>query len=230
MWGMGPLATSVSSTVGEFLGNLDGVFGGTVGSWLADRLGETISLLGIQPADMRLRKPVTVNSQDVLDKGGLEGTGTVRTLVEALPESGSVMGLREGIGHLDGRRVWADDNRGQSGDTRNRHQHSPDRRRLEARGLPEGRNAMSANGAWGARSGQMAVELAVLVPVVLVVALVGVNLMEFMALCARFDRACLDAVVSHGVSPAGEQSQVGAVDEVREALSLAMAARPAWCG
>ena len=68
---------------------------------------------------------------------------------------------------------------------------------------------MSANGAWGARSGQMVVELAVLVPVVLVVALVGVNLMEFMALCARFDRACLDAVVSHGVSPAGEQSQVG---------------------
>lgn len=48
---------------------------------------------------------------------------------------------------------------------------------------------MSANGAWSARSGQMVVELAVLVPVVLVVALVGVNLMEFMALCARFDRA-----------------------------------------
>lgn len=85
--GYGSLATSVSSTVGDFLGNLDGVFGGTVGSWLANRLDETISLLGIQPADMRLRKPVTVNSQDVLDKGGLEGTGTVRTLVEALPES-----------------------------------------------------------------------------------------------------------------------------------------------
>ena len=85
---------------------------------------------------------------------------------------------------------------------------------------------MSANGAWGARSGQMVVELAVLVPVVLVVALVGVNLMEFMALCARFDRACLAAVVSHGVSPAGEQSQVGAVDEVREALSLAMDGSP----
>ena len=85
---------------------------------------------------------------------------------------------------------------------------------------------MSANGAWGARSGQMVVELAVLVPVVLVIALVGVNLMEFMALCARFDRACLDAVVSHGVSPAGEQSQVGAVDEVREALSLAMGGSP----
>ena len=33
-------------------------------------------------------------------------------------------------------------------------------------------------------------------------------------------------MVSHGVSPAGEQSQVGAVDEVREALSLAMGGSP----
>lgn len=104
--GYGSLATSVSSTVGEFLGNLDGVFGGTVGSWLADRLGETISLLGIQPADMRLRKPVTVNSQDVLDKGGLEGTGTVRTLVEALPESGSVMDYARALG------IWTADEYG----------------------------------------------------------------------------------------------------------------------
>lgn len=104
--GYGSLATSVSSTVGDFLGNLDGVFGGTVGSWLANRLDETISLLGIQPADMRLRKPVTVNSQDVLDKGGLEGTGTVRTLVEALPESGSVMDYARTLG------IWAADEYG----------------------------------------------------------------------------------------------------------------------
>lgn len=76
------------------------------------------------------------------------------------------------------------------------------------------------------RSGQMTVELAVLVPVVLVVALVGVNLMEFVALCARFDRASLDAVTSHGVSPAGCQSQVGATEEVREALELAMGSAP----
>lgn len=81
---------------------------------------------------------------------------------------------------------------------------------------------MGVGGVCGARSGQMTVELAVLVPVVLVVALVGVNLMEFVTLCARFDRASLDAVTSHGVSPSGEQSQVGATGEVREALELAM--------
>lgn len=74
------------------------------------------------------------------------------------------------------------------------------------------------------RSGQMTVELSVLVPVVLVIALVLVNLMEFVVCCARFDRASLDAVISQGVSAAGEQTQAAAVEAVRLALSQAMGA------
>lgn len=104
--GYGSLATSVSTNVTDFLGNLDGVFGGSTGSWLADRLGETVSLLGIQPADMSLRKPVLTNSQNVLDKSGLDGTATVRGLVEALPESGSVMDYARALG------IWAADEYG----------------------------------------------------------------------------------------------------------------------
>ncbi|MCH3942361.1 MAG: pilus assembly protein [Atopobiaceae bacterium] len=49
--------------------------------------------------------------------------------------------------------------------------------------------------------GQMTVELAVVVPVVVVMALVVFDLMRFVALCARFDRVSLDAVVSQGISP-----------------------------
>ena len=60
----------------------------------------------------------------------------------------------------------------------------------------------------------MTVELAVVTPVVIVVALVVLNLMWFIEACAAFDQAALDAVVSHGVAPAGEQSQLAAVDEV----------------
>jgi len=71
-------------------------------------------------------------------------------------------------------------------------------------------------------SGQMAVELAVLVPVVLVVALVILNLMRFVGACAVFDRASLDAVVSHGVAPAGEQTSLVAVDEVRGCIEAAL--------
>lgn len=71
-------------------------------------------------------------------------------------------------------------------------------------------------------AGQMTVELAVVTPVVIVVALVVLNLMAFLEACAAFDQAALDAVVSHGVAPAGEQSQVAAVDEVRDALAAAL--------
>ena len=71
-------------------------------------------------------------------------------------------------------------------------------------------------------SGQMAVELAVLVPVVLVVALVIFNLMRFVGACAVFDRASLDAVVSHGVAPAGEQTSLVAVDEVTSCIGEAL--------
>lgn len=71
-------------------------------------------------------------------------------------------------------------------------------------------------------SGQMAVELAVLVPVVLVVALVILNLMRFVGACAVFDRVSLDAVVSHGVAPAGEQTNLVAVDEVGSCVKDAL--------
>lgn len=69
------------------------------------------------------------------------------------------------------------------------------------------------------RDGQMTVELAVVTPVVIVVALIVVNLMSFVGACAAFDQAALDAVLAHGVAPSGEQSEVAAVEEVREALS-----------
>lgn len=73
-------------------------------------------------------------------------------------------------------------------------------------------------GRLGGRSGQMVVELAVMVPVVLVVALVVLNLMGFLEACAAFDQVALDVVIAHGVAPAGEQSQVASVEEVRAAL------------
>lgn len=68
----------------------------------------------------------------------------------------------------------------------------------------------------------MVVELAVVVPVVMVVALIVLNLMGYVEACAAFDQAALDAVIAHGVSPSGEQTQVAAVDEVRSALAGAL--------
>ena len=74
----------------------------------------------------------------------------------------------------------------------------------------------------GNQSGQMTVELAVLVPVVIVVALVVVNLMEFVDACAAFDRLSLDEVIAEGVSPAGEQNMPASVAAVEDALRAAL--------
>lgn len=71
-------------------------------------------------------------------------------------------------------------------------------------------------------SGQMAVELAVLMPVIIVVALVVYNLARFVSLCATFDRVSMDAVLCGGVAPSGTQTVVHGVEEVRQALALAM--------
>lgn len=63
-------------------------------------------------------------------------------------------------------------------------------------------------------TGQMAVELAVLMPVALVVALVVFNLCRFIQLCAVFDRVSYDAMASIGTSPSGELSTASAADQI----------------
>ena len=68
------------------------------------------------------------------------------------------------------------------------------------------------------REGQMTVELAVITPVVIVVALVVLNLMGFVEACAAFDQVALDAVVAQGVAPSGEQSEGRAASEVCSAI------------
>lgn len=71
-------------------------------------------------------------------------------------------------------------------------------------------------------SGQMSVELAVLMPVIVVVALVAYNLLRFVCACAMFDRVAQDAVLMHGVSPSGTQTSVVAVDQVRSSICDAL--------
>ena len=74
----------------------------------------------------------------------------------------------------------------------------------------------------GMQSGQMTVELAVLAPVVIVVALIVANLMEFVDACAAFARLSLDEVIAEGVSPAGEQNVTASVAAVEDALRAAL--------
>ncbi|MDO4404759.1 MAG: hypothetical protein Q4C09_06955 [Atopobiaceae bacterium] len=82
---------------------------------------------------------------------------------------------------------------------------------------------MSARGRMArGQQGQMAVELAVMVPVVIVVALVVYNICRFVEACATFDRVAPDAVISQGVAPAGEQSALAAAGEVQSCIEAAL--------
>ena len=76
-------------------------------------------------------------------------------------------------------------------------------------------------------SGQMSVEVAVIVPVAIVAALTIANIMAFLGCCAAFDRAGLDAVIAHGISPSGHQSELSATTAIRSSIEEALGSNPA---
>lgn len=79
---------------------------------------------------------------------------------------------------------------------------------------------------WVAReeAAQATVEMAVVVPVLIVLALISYNLMLFMAATARFDRVAPDVVAAHAVAPAGGEgaSSAGTVETIAAELERAM--------
>ena len=85
--GYGSSYESVSGVTDSLLDNLGSLFGERIASWLRGKLSAIVDACGFQPADMRLRKPVLVRTQRVLDQAGLTGVGEARALFEALPSS-----------------------------------------------------------------------------------------------------------------------------------------------
>ena len=62
------------------------------------------------------------------------------------------------------------------------------------------------------RHAQAVVEMAIVTPVLIVLALISCNLMIFAAAVARFDRVVPDIVLAHAVSPAGMTGAAGGED------------------
>lgn len=58
---------------------------------------------------------------------------------------------------------------------------------------------------------QATVEMAVVAPVLIVLALIVYNTMQFMAATARFDRVAPDIVLAHGVAPASDADAVSVI-------------------
>lgn len=73
---------------------------------------------------------------------------------------------------------------------------------------------------------QATVEMAIVAPVMLVLALIVYNVMMFVSATARFDRVAPDVVLAHGVAPAGDATGVlsgaSAAAQVEKQLAQAM--------
>ena len=54
--------------------------------------------LGLEPADLRLRKPVLTNTAHVLAKAGIDPDAKIRSLVQALPSGGSGLQIARALG------------------------------------------------------------------------------------------------------------------------------------
>ena len=73
-------------------------------------------------------------------------------------------------------------------------------------------------------SGQMVVELAVLIPVMLVAAAISMNLLSYMGDCARFDKVSSQAVRVYGISPGyGDYGKSACVSNIKRAIETEFA-------
>lgn len=74
----------IASATDSILAKIDGIPGSSAASWLCSKIGDLVRAAGFEPADLRVRKPVLTNSQNVLDKAGVGNGATARQIVEVL--------------------------------------------------------------------------------------------------------------------------------------------------
>lgn len=96
--GYGAASGGMGQAAGSVLDGIGGVAGESVAGWLRDAIGGIVRSAGFEPVDLRLRKPVLTNSQNVLDQAGLGGVAEVRELVESLPRGASASQMAQALG------------------------------------------------------------------------------------------------------------------------------------
>lgn len=74
----------IVATLDSALEKIDGIPGASVASWLCDKVADLIKAAGFEPSDLRLKKPVLTNSQNVFDKADSAQANTARQFVEVL--------------------------------------------------------------------------------------------------------------------------------------------------
>lgn len=87
--GYGDAYGAVADAARRLFDGLDAVGAGGVARWLGDRLSQVVAAAGLEPADLRLRKPVLCHTQEVLDKDGSTDAAWIRRGIQALPADGT---------------------------------------------------------------------------------------------------------------------------------------------
>ena len=75
--GYGDIQGSADELMGEMIDDLGGGGGalGSIASWLGDTVSASVAALGLEPCDLRLRKPVLTDSANVIKSPGSDITG-----------------------------------------------------------------------------------------------------------------------------------------------------------
>lgn len=105
LWGTllttyGNTTTTWSNKLSDFLDNIDGITGGSVGSRLQRVLKQIVIDAGLEPSDLRQMKPVLVNTGTVLRQAGFEQESTIRELVQKIPNTSDPVALAHALGIL----------------------------------------------------------------------------------------------------------------------------------
>ena len=79
--GYGDIQGSADELMGEMIDDLGGGSGalGSIASWLGDTVSASVAALGLEPCDLRLRKPVLTDTANVIRSPGSDITGLSKT-------------------------------------------------------------------------------------------------------------------------------------------------------
>lgn len=96
--GYGSAYEQVTGVADDLFDKVGSLLGSKVANWLKGQLHDVIERAGFEPSDMRLRKPVLCNTQQILEKAGYEGVGDVRAFVQNLPAGAGPRQIAEALG------------------------------------------------------------------------------------------------------------------------------------
>ena len=79
--GYGDIQGAADELMGELIGGLGGGSGalGSIASWLGDTVSSSVAALGLEPCDLRLRKPVLTDTANVIKSPGSDIAGISKT-------------------------------------------------------------------------------------------------------------------------------------------------------